>query len=1406
MRHLSAPVLALLASLLVACGQPAVESVEEVPISIAPDDLPSNALAIVGTVVDYETGSPIPNALIQTSPPSELVLTTDRGEFVLQEGLFPGELYRVSARTEGYTSSEVTTHLSSQRHHVELPMIDQDRSLPLLFEPTTAVFTPSVHRIASSVRSRSNEPVSWELTSIPSWLQASSAEGSLQPFGLDWFELTLSDDLPAGQTDPLYGTLEFRDARDRIALLQVIAVPAPPELVSLSMISAETEVVAGNTTVLRAKVEFGDSPMAGTLAHLTIDGLPDGLIPTHSTLRSGADGEITAILVADAPGTYDLSLSLAAYPDSGTIDHTIEIREPPTPGLPPLPDVIDLQGPSSPTNQDSATFTFACQDPDPCTFSCELTGASQGVVDGPVPCSSPFTYPDLADDEYAFLVRVITDEQQGPFQLYGFTVDTTPPEILDLQGPDPVTNQTSATFSFGCDQPNCAFHCTLQGAQAGTILDQAPCTHSTTYPFLPDDEYTFNVVATDPAGNSGIPQGWGWIVDTVVPVVEDPEGPAPITHETSATFSFDCSKPPCFFTCELYGAAQGLVVEPTECFSGISFDDLDDDEYTFTVVSTDEAGNQSEPLEWHWEVDNSAPVIDFVSTPTPYTMDDWAFFEFVCLNKDTCTFECALDSFPDDSPPQLGDYEPCDDTWYLSDLPVGAHTLRVRATDALDDQGEADHSWTTVPPGWTTVSSRINHACGITNDRQLHCWGSGGSGRLGLGDTSPRYEPTAVTDTHDWIFVDTGTLHTCGIREDHSLWCWGSGGSGRLGLGNTTGHSTPQRVGEETWETVSAGSSHTCGIQTDGGLYCWGYRVSGRLGLGELATNQLTPQRVGDEAWLTVVAGQTSSCGIQADQSLWCWGGNGHGQLGQGSQTQFNTPQEVIVPPSGFGLDEDSLWLDVVMGFSFTCALRQDGAIYCFGAGSEGQMGNGLGSGFNFSPVLLSFDFVFDWTSLAAGGQHVCATRDSGPVHCWGAGYHGQTGHGEDGVDPTIPHPIDPDLSLEHLTAGSTYTCGIDTDDQLWCWGDNDLGTLGLGFARESTATPLALAFDEPLDQVSAGRDSACLIDHTGALYCWGRNLFGRLGFGDLNRRPAPQRVGTDHWVSVDVSLGEHTCAIRDDSSLWCWGSGGSGRLGLGSLDHASVPHQVDPGQEFLQVATGSLHTCAITTDHDLYCWGSNADDRLGTGGGNTQVPTQVGEATWSEISTGSAHSCGIRTDGTLWCWGHGGHGRLGVGDFDGREEPTQVGDDNHWVDVSLGNTHSCAITNTNELFCWGQGSWGRLGVGANDNQVTPQPVGTPGWVDLSAGLEHTCALRDDDSLWCWGRGGSGRLGNGLTSTHNIPQLVGFTGWQAFAAGNTFTLGFREEVPSGMSWGDNSEGQLGDDRALSRIPVQVGVP
>ena len=78
------------------------------------------------------------------------------------------------------------------------------------------------------------------------------------------------------------------------------------------------------------------------------------------------------------------------------------------------------------------------------------------------------------------------------------------------------------------------------------------------------------------------------------------------------------------------------------------------------------------------------------------------------------------------------------------------------------------------------------------------------------------------------------------IRSDDTLWCWGYGGFGELGLGDTTDRTSPAQVGADTWKAVAAGNLHTCAIRSDDTLWCWGNNDSGQLGL-DGATDRTAP-------------------------------------------------------------------------------------------------------------------------------------------------------------------------------------------------------------------------------------------------------------------------------------------------------------------------------------------------------------------------------------------------------------------------------------------------------------------------------------------------------------------------------------------------------------------------------------
>jgi len=89
------------------------------------------------------------------------------------------------------------------------------------------------------------------------------------------------------------------------------------------------------------------------------------------------------------------------------------------------------------------------------------------------------------------------------------------------------------------------------------------------------------------------------------------------------------------------------------------------------------------------------------------------------------------------------------------------------------------------------------------------------------------------------------------------------------------------------------------------------------------------------------------------------------------------------------------------------------------------------------------------------------------------------------------------------VSAGGQHTCAIKEDGSLWCWGGNGDGQLGIGVAGSAVAPVLVSA--GPAIDVSAGTAHTCAtFEGSGSvdLYCWGSQLWGRLGDGELGLQP----------------------------------------------------------------------------------------------------------------------------------------------------------------------------------------------------------------------------------------------------------------------------------------------------------------
>ena len=149
----------------------------------------------------------------------------------------------------------------------------------------------------------------------------------------------------------------------------------------------------------------------------------------------------------------------------------------------------------------------------------------------------------------------------------------------------------------------------------------------------------------------------------------------------------------------------------------------------------------------------------------------------------------------------------------------------------------------------------------------------------------------------------------------------------------------------------------------------------------------------------TISAGSTHSCAIYGDGTLECWGDNGRGQLGQGYTSARENSRKTVELPSGY---QGGTWVDVQCGTSYTCAILLDGSnhkIFCWGANTYGQLGVGDNTD-RSNPTLVGLpgDGGDNAKLLVVGAYHACVVVDDSAghqVYCWGQNDWGQLGLGD---------------------------------------------------------------------------------------------------------------------------------------------------------------------------------------------------------------------------------------------------------------------------------------------------------------------------------------------------------------------------------------------------------------------------
>ena len=372
----------------------------------------------------------------------------------------------------------------------------------------------------------------------------------------------------------------------------------------------------------------------------------------------------------------------------------------------------------------------------------------------------------------------------------------------------------------------------------------------------------------------------------------------------------------------------------------------------------------------------------------------------------------------------------------------------------------------------------------------------------------------------------------------------------------------------------------------------------------------------------------------------------------------------------------------VTAGADFTCALRSNGNVVCWGNNALGQLGDGTGRP-QARPSLVRNLGNATWLA----GSHigliqmpyqacpaVCAMHGAAVV-CWGCNTLGQIGNG---------------MMNGIVTSLTTDVVGLPTID-----------------FRYGTGT-----MNPP---VTVGGSHACVNQlgpgPGGGGVCWGSNQNGQMNRGGGGTQLTPVGVGatTTSWMSGGAG---HMCVVNG-GALVCWGYNAQGQCGApmtpGSVTYTNVALAAGvPQFGFVQVEAGMSSTCARGNTGQVYCWGLNDVGQLGDGSstaGHYDARPVPGIADAMKLANGANHACVVRRNGQVACWGANTYGQIGDGTTTNAATPRTVAGINDAIDVSTSMTTTCVVRSSGRVSCWGRNDFQQLGDETTTNRSTPVTV-----------------------------------------------------------------------------------------------------
>ncbi|XP_076648302.1 HECT and RLD domain containing E3 ubiquitin ligase 4 [Halictus rubicundus] len=350
-------------------------------------------------------------------------------------------------------------------------------------------------------------------------------------------------------------------------------------------------------------------------------------------------------------------------------------------------------------------------------------------------------------------------------------------------------------------------------------------------------------------------------------------------------------------------------------------------------------------------------------------------------------------------------------------------------------------------------------------------------------------------------------------------------------------------------------------------------------------------------------------------KDMFCWGSTIHGELGLGGIEDEN-----ILSPREVDFIKAAEIEQIACGENFTVVVTQHGQIYSCGNNDYGQLGHEKGMK-RLQLVDAPGLNVLVFKKVTCGAHHTLAVNEWGQLFSWGSNADGQLGLDSKTVMECTPRMVKVlcTSTIVQVACGVKHTLALTNNGELYSWGSNNEGQLGLGSKVENERKPkLINGLDGiPIAHIACGGYHSIVISKSGAVFGWGKNTFGQLGLNDTQDRNVPCQLKTLQNTKVCyAACGEDfSVFLTIDGGVFTCGAGMYGQLGHGNNSNEILPRQVMElmGSIVTQVSCGKRHTLALVSSQGrVYAWGLGGAGQLGNRLTRTVAAPQVLEGPWT--------------------------------------------------------------------------------------------------------------------------------------------------------------------------------------------------